>query len=207
MWTTYLSLVVIHIVFANLLPNSTLFSHSKTLDLSIISLGSKHTETSTGLYLSQSKYICDLLDRFHMSDASPCHTLMAAHKSLSAFSGELLPNPIEYRSAVGALQYLCNTRLDISYSVGKLSQYLSQPTIEHWKAIKRVLKYLRGTIHYGIHIKPSAPLVLAAYSDADWASCPDDRRSVGGYCVFLGDSLVSWSSKKQLVVSRSSCEC
>ncbi|KAK4264188.1 hypothetical protein QN277_025397 [Acacia crassicarpa] len=141
-----------------------------------------------------------------MGNASPCPTPMTASKSISAYSGDLLANLMEYRNAVGALQYLCNIRLDINFSIGKLSQFLSQPTTEHWKAMQRVLRYLRGTIHYGIHIKPAYTLDLAAFSNANWASCPDDRRFVGGYYVFLGNSLVTWSSKKQAVVSRSSCE-
>lgn len=160
-------------------------------------LGIEAYRDKSGIYLTQGKYISDLLDMFHMGNATPYSTPMAAHKSLSIHSGEPLENPSQYRSAVGALQYLCNTRPDISFCVGKLSQFLSKPTTEHWKAVKRVLRYLRGTIHYGIHIKPSALLDIVAYSDADWASCPDDRRSVGGYCVFFGDSIVSWSSKKQ----------
>jgi hypothetical protein len=76
----------------------------------------------------------------------------------------------------------------------------------HWNSVKRVLRYLRGTTDLGLHIKFSTRLALTGYSDADWASSPDDRKSIGGYCVYFGDTLVSWSSKKQGAVSRSSTE-
>lgn len=75
-----------------------------------------------------------------------------------------------------------------------------------WGAAKRILRYLKGILHHGLHIRHSDNLSLIGYSDADWACCPDDRRSIGGYCIYFGDTLISWSSKKQTVVSRSSTE-
>ena len=81
-------------------------------------------------------------------------------------------NPTLYRSVIGALQYLTLTRPGISYSVNKLSQFMQSPTMMDWQAVKRVLRYLKGTLDYGIHLKPSTSLGLTAYSDADWGSCP-----------------------------------
>ena len=111
-----------------------------------------------------------------------------------------------YRSVVGALQYLTLTRPDISYSVNKVCQYLHAPTTLHWAAVKRILRYLRHTTKLGLKICRSSSLLITAFSDADWAGCLDDRRSTGGFAIFLGANLVSWSARKQTTVSRSSTE-
>lgn len=89
----------------------------------------------------------------------------------------------------------------------KLSQYLSAPTLQHWLACKKVLRYLQSTITYGLHIQNEGPLEITGlngYSDADWACDLDDRKSIGAYCIYLGNNLVSWSSKKQAIVAKSS---
>lgn len=131
---------------------------------------------------------------------------MIASSKLRLEGSPLFSNPSLYRSTIGALQYLTMTRPDISFSVNKLSQFLQNPTVEHWGACKRVLRYLKGTIGLGLHFKPSTHLKIEAYSDADWASSVDDRKSTTGYCVFLGGNLVNWCSKKQSSVARSSTE-
>lgn len=160
----------------------------------------------TGIYLSQGKYISELLKKYNMTYLKPCPTPMTIGKPLSISDGTLLDKPTEYRSLIGALQYLTHTRPDLSFAVNKLSQFLKAPTDCHWSAAKRVLRYLKGTIDLGLHIKVGDRLILTGFSDADWACCPDDRRSIAGYCVYLGDTLVSWSSKKQAVISSSSTE-
>ena len=98
------------------------------------------------------------------------------------------------------------TRPDIAYIVSKLSQFLHCPTDVHWQACKRVLRYLKGSQDIGLHIQPAKEQCLIGFSDVDWAGSLDDRRSTGGYCIYLGPNLVSWSSKKQHVVARSSTE-
>jgi hypothetical protein len=80
------------------------------------------------------------------------------------------------------------------------------PRTTHLNLVKRIIRYIKGTLDFGTHISPSSTSSLVAYSDADWAGCPDTRRSTSGFCVFLGDNLISWSSKRQLTVSRSSAE-
>lgn len=114
--------------------------------------------------------------------------------------------PTVFRKLIGALQYVTNTRPDITFLVNKLSRYLSSPTVKQWQSAKRILRYLKGTLDYGIHLKPSSHLSLYGFCDADWGVAHEHRKSISGYCVFLSNSLVSWSSKRQHVVSRSSTE-
>ncbi|XP_047320766.1 uncharacterized mitochondrial protein AtMg00810-like [Impatiens glandulifera] len=141
-----------------------------------------------------------------MSDSKPLHTPISSGSSLSRHDGDILPDPFLYRSTVGALQYLTNTRPDISFAVNRACQFMQSPTTTHWTAVKRILRYLRNTSHHGLLIRPSSSIELSAFSDSDWAGCPDDRRSTTGYCIFLGDNIISWNSKKQQVVARSSTE-
>ncbi|KAK2994886.1 hypothetical protein RJ640_002279 [Escallonia rubra] len=167
-------------------------------------LGIEVIHSRTGLLLLQRKYIADLLKRTNLSEAKPVHTPMATATQLSRHQGDLISFPSEYRSIVGALQYLSFTRPDISFSVNKVAQFMHAPTSEHWTAVKRILRYLKDTINHGLLLTRSSNLSLSAFSDADWAGCPDDRRSTSGYCVFLCPNLLSWSSQKQPTVARSS---
>ncbi|XP_022003360.1 uncharacterized mitochondrial protein AtMg00810-like [Helianthus annuus] len=111
-----------------------------------------------------------------------------------------------YRSLVGALQYLTITRPDISYAVNQVSQFLQNPSIDHLQNVKRILRYVKGTVNFGLVFSRPTQTKIIGYSDADWTHCLDTRRSTFGYSIFLGGNLVSWSAKKQATVSRSSCE-
>ncbi|KAH9805863.1 retrovirus-related pol polyprotein from transposon RE1 [Citrus sinensis] len=169
-------------------------------------LGVEVTPSAEGLHLSQTKYVGDILRKAHMLESKGCNTPISVADKLQKDKGCSFPNPSLYRSIIGSLQYLTLTRPDIAFTVNKLSQFLAAPTSLHWQACKRVLRYLQSTAHFGLQFFKSGSPSLIAYSDADWGSDPDDRRSVGGYCVYLGSNLVSWSSKKQNIVSRSSAE-
>lgn len=134
---------------------------------------------------------------------------MVSNCKLTKFGTDSISDPYMYRSIVGALQYATLTRPDIAYSVNKVCQFMSAPLDSHWQAIKRILRYLKGSMYYGLLLRPAAQasaFPLQAYCDADWASDPDDRRSTSGSCIFLGPNLVSWCSKKQQLVGRSSTE-
>lgn len=169
-------------------------------------LGIKVNYLPSGIILTQSQYIEDLLHKVQLEHLSTAPTPSVLGKSLSLTDGTPLADPFLYRSTIGALQYLTNTRPDIAFIVNHLSQFLQKPTDVHWQAVKRVLRYLVGTKYHGLHISPGDHLNLIGFTDADWAANVDDRRSVGAYCVFLGSTLVSWSSKKQTAVARSSTE-
>jgi histone deacetylase 1/2 len=133
---------------------------------------------------------------------------LSSSEKISAHQGDPLgpADSSKYRSIVGALQYLTLTRPDISYAVNKVCQYLHAPTTVHWTAAKRILRYVKHTLTVGLTFSKSTSTLVSAFSDADWAGSVDDRRSTGGFAVFVGPNLVSWSAKKQNTVSRSSTE-
>src|ERR1044072_5404797 len=169
-------------------------------------LGIEVNSTSQGgLLLTQQKYIRDLLNKVKMLDCKPISTPMVSSLRLSKTQGIPFTDPSLYRSIVGALQYLTITRPEISFSVNKVSQFMSNPLDPHWTAVKRILRYLKGTIAHGLELKPAKchPLQLKGFSDADWATDVDDRRSVSGATLFLGRNLISWWSKKQHVARSS----
>ncbi|KAD3067121.1 hypothetical protein E3N88_35001 [Mikania micrantha] len=141
-----------------------------------------------------------------MSDCNPVHTPVDTTGKLSATAGDLLSDATQFRSLAGALQYLTFTCPNISYAVQQVCMHMHSPRTSHFNALKRILRYVKGTISMGLHLLRSPISSLIAYTDADWAGCPDTRRSTSGYCVFLGDNLLSWSSKRQTTISRSSAE-
>lgn len=114
---------------------------------------------------------------------------MASTTKLSRFGTDTLQDPHNYISIVGALQYVTLTRPEVVYSVNKVCQFLSAPLESHWRSMKRILRYLGSTSTHGLLLQPAAthsPLSLRAYSDSDWGSDPDERRSTSGSCVYLG---------------------
>ncbi|XP_021307140.1 uncharacterized protein LOC110431818 [Sorghum bicolor] len=143
-----------------------------------------------------------------MAECHPTSTPVDTHAKLSATDGVPLSekDASEYRSLAGALQYLTLTRPDLAYAVQQVCLFMHAPREPHRGLIKRILRFVQGTLSSGLHIGTGSVDKLTAYSDANWAGCPDSRRSTSGFCVYLGDNLVSWSSKRQTTVSRSSAE-
>ncbi|GLU08619.1 hypothetical protein SLE2022_255210 [Rubroshorea leprosula] len=177
-------------------------------DLGVLNyfLGITARFNSDGIFLCQTKYVADLLDRIGMSDCKAVSTPMTPKQKLVASDSPPCSDSTQYRSIVGALQYLTFTRPDIAFAVQQVCQYMHAPTENHFQALKWILRHLQGTLHYGLQLFKDFSPSLHIYTDADWAGCLDSRRSTSGYCLFFGRSLVSWSSKKQPTVARSSAE-
>jgi hypothetical protein len=164
------------------------------------------------LGLSQETYIRKVLERFHMQDCKPIDTPVGKGDSLSS---EMCPKTqakiesmdrVPYANAIGSLMYamLC-MRPDICFAVGLVNRFQSNPRPAHWKAVKRILRYLRGTTDYMLCYQ-GKDLRLRGYSDADWAGDLDERKSTSGYTFLLGGRAITWCSKKQLCVALSTIE-
>ncbi|KAM1393866.1 hypothetical protein ACFX2F_029972 [Malus domestica] len=168
-------------------------------------LGIQIIEQADGLLLSQANYVTDLLTKTEMLESKLCATPCLPYNRLLLDDGQPFNNPALYRSIVGALQYLTFTRPDIAFAVHQVCQFMHKPMESHYIAVKMILRYLKCTVKLGIkYVKCS--MDLHPFSDADWAGDPNDRRSTTGFVVFLGHNPISWSSKKQQTVSRSSTE-
>jgi len=168
--------------------------------------GLQVSQTRVGLFISQAKYLKDMLKRYGMEDCAPMSTPMSTNCKLSKNDDSPLVDATHYRSIIGALLYLTATRPDIMQAIGMVERFQSAPKQSRLLAIKRILRYLKGTPDFGLWYLKSSTLTVAAYTDADWAGSVDDRKSTSGNAFFLGDCLVSWLSKKQTSISLSTAE-
>ncbi|GJW01833.1 ribonuclease H-like domain-containing protein [Tanacetum coccineum] len=168
-------------------------------------LGISAVRHPTGLFLSQKKYARQLLERAHMVNCNPSRTPIDTDSKLGP-DGVPVQDPTLYHSLARGAPYLIFTRPDLSYAVQQVCLYMHDPREPHFAALKRILRYVQGTLELGLQLYASATTSLVGYTDADWAGCPSTRRSTSGYCVFLGDNLLSWSAKRQHTISRSSAE-
>nr|XP_034894181.1 uncharacterized mitochondrial protein AtMg00810-like [Populus alba] len=169
-------------------------------------LGIEVARSKTGITVCQRKYTLDILEEAGLLGAKPAKVPMEPDLALTDTGSAALKDPTRYRHLVGKLIYLTISRPEITYSVNTLSQFMQEPKLHHLKTAHRLLHYLKAAPGQGLLFPLDSPLHLIGYCDADWASCPITRRSVTGYCTFLGKSLVSWKSRKQTTVSRSSAE-
>ncbi|GKB88311.1 ribonuclease H-like domain-containing protein [Tanacetum coccineum] len=167
-------------------------------------LGISAQRSAFGLFLSQSKFAKEILERAYMQNCNMYWTPVDIESKLS--DGNPVSDPTLYRSLAGALQYLTFTRPDLSYAVQQVCLYMHDPRDLHFTALKRILRYVCGTLDYGLQLYVSTTTQLRAYTDADWAGCPVTRRSTSWYYLFLGDNLLSWSTKCQVTLSCSSAE-
>ena len=173
-------------------------------------LGIQFNQLQGNIEMSQCQYVESILLKFGMSNCNPRYTPCELNPSSVVHSDSFDKSTRRFREIVGSLIYLMTcTRPDLSWTVTKLSQHLAEPTAADWVMVKHVLRYLKGTSDYKLcFTKTNGNLNLLGYTDSDWASSVDDRRSTSGYCFFLNNNgpPVSWKSKKQQTVALSSCE-
>ncbi|PKU68294.1 Retrovirus-related Pol polyprotein from transposon TNT 1-94 [Dendrobium catenatum] len=168
-------------------------------------LGIQIQHTATGLFLHQTHYARDIIHSAGMDSSKPVNTPISPRDSKAPLNNQLFDNATLYRQLAGSLQYLTVTRPDIAYATNVICQHMHSPTVTDFKRLKRLLRYVKGTQNYGIPLT-SGPPILTTFADADWAASQLDRKSVTGFCSFLGPNLISWSAKKQSTVAKSSTE-
>ncbi|XP_073133324.1 uncharacterized protein [Henckelia pumila] len=177
----------------------------KDLGLAEVILGIKIHRTSEGMVLSQSHYVDKILEKFNKDDSALARTLIDTSQHLSNNRGQSI-SQLEYSRIIGSLMYLMScTRPDIAYAVSKLSRFTSNLGADHWKAIIRLLRYLRYTRDHGLHYT-RYPAVIEGYSDANWISDMKDSKSTSGFVFTLGGTAIAWKSSKQTVIARSTIE-
>lgn len=175
----------------------------------LLGMSIKRDRECRTLTISQANYVERVLRKFGMENCKPVSTPLDPGRKFQQLSqGDEPFNVQTYQKAIGCLTYMSTaTRPDVAAAVGVLSQYMSRPNKEHWIGVKRVMRYLKGTLMYGLkfYAHEEEP-ELFGYSDADWAGDVDTRRSTSGYVFQIGSSTISWSSKKQATVAKSSTE-
>ncbi|GJW04050.1 retrovirus-related pol polyprotein from transposon TNT 1-94, partial [Tanacetum coccineum] len=169
-------------------------------------LGLQISQNPRGIFINQSKYAKEILKRFDIHNCDPVDTPMVERTKLDEDLSGIPVDQTRYRGMIGCLMYLTASRPDLVFAVCMCARYQSRPTKKHLEAVKRVFRYLQGTINMGLWYPKDTAMALTAYADADHAGCQDTRRSTSGSAQFLGDKLVSWSSKKQTSTSISSTE-
>lgn len=157
--------------------------------------------------LKQSAYARKLLEKANLLGCNSVKYPMEPRVQMHKDENGKLVDATKYRSLVGGLRYLVHTRPDIAYSVGVVSRYLEKPTVLHMGAVKRILRYVKGTLNYGLrYTKGKGNYILSGFSDSDFAGSTEDRKSTGGMAFYLNENLITWVSQKQKCVALSSCE-
>ncbi|XP_061348672.1 uncharacterized mitochondrial protein AtMg00810-like [Gastrolobium bilobum] len=169
-------------------------------------LGIEFAPSQFGLFLSQQKFALDILQECGLQGCKPAAYPMDPNHKLALADGLPYNDPKRYRRIIGRLVYLTITRPELSYAVHSLSQFSHNPMQLHFDATIRVLRYIKKNPGQGLLLRSDSDLLVRAYCDSDWASCPLTRKSVTGYYITLGHSPISWKTKKQHTISRSSAE-
>ncbi|CAJ2652613.1 unnamed protein product [Trifolium pratense] len=171
-------------------------------------LGVEVNQTQQGIFINQQKYASEILTRFGMQDCNTvCTPIVLGCKLVKDENGKPA-DATSYKQMIGCLMYLLETRPDLTYSVCLAARYMDKPTEMHVIAVKRIMRYLKGTMSYGILYKSTdgENVTLVGWTDSDYARDYDDRKSTSGYVFSIGTSAISWSSKKQPIVTLSTTE-
>lgn len=169
-------------------------------------LGMEVNQVEGGIFLKQKTFALKVLAKFSMENCKPVSTPMAIGIKLSSQEEHESVCETDYRSLVGCLLYLTATRPDILFAVSMLSRFMHCCNQQHYKAGKRVLRYIKGTLNHGIQFRRAEELKLIGYTDSDWAGSKDDMKSTSGYAFTLGSAMICWSSRKQTMVAQSTAE-
>nr|GFB32482.1 retrovirus-related Pol polyprotein from transposon TNT 1-94 [Tanacetum cinerariifolium] len=169
-------------------------------------LGLQVSQSPRGIFINQSKFALEILKKFGMDSCDSVDTPLVDRLKLDEDLSGTLVDQTRFRSMVGSLMYLTASRPDLVFAVCMCARYQAKPTKKHLEVLKRVFRYLKGTINWGLWYSKDTAMALTAYADADHADCQDTRRSTSGSAQFLGDKLVSWSSKKQQSTAISTTE-
>ncbi|KAK6143244.1 hypothetical protein DH2020_023592 [Rehmannia glutinosa] len=177
-------------------------------DLSLMSyyLGIEVKQMEEGIFLSQTSYAKEILKKFNMIDCNPVNTPMGIGLKLSKLGDEEKENRTLFKSLVGSLKYLTCTRSDILYTVGVVSRFMETPTSTHMKVAKRILRYLKCMLDFRMFYTSSDDYTLKGFCDSEFAGDIDNRKTTSGFVFFMVDCAMSWCSKKQTIVTLSTCE-
>ncbi|GJS10321.1 retrovirus-related pol polyprotein from transposon TNT 1-94 [Tanacetum coccineum] len=190
-WYDLLSKFLLSQEFSKGTVDPTLFIRRQGKDILLI------LQSPRGIFINQSKYALESLKKYGMESSDPVDTPMVEKSKLDEDTQGKAVDPTHYRGMVGTLMYLTASRPDLTFVVCMCARYQAKPTEKHLHAVKRIFKYLRGTVNRGLWYPKDSSIALTAYADADHAGCQDTRRSTSGCMQLLGDRLVSWSSKRQ----------
>jgi hypothetical protein len=170
----------------------------KDLGLMQYFLGLEVWQRQGEIFPAQGKYTVDVLQRFSMMDCKSISTLMVTNqrKLHDSDTSSHLEDPTMYRNLIGSLMYMIHTRPDICYAMIAISQFMTELRQIHWVVAKHILRYLKGTINYGLRYTSNGGLFLHGYADVDWEASPVDQKSTFGYYFSLGSTMISWSSRK-----------
>nr|GEV07531.1 putative ribonuclease H-like domain-containing protein [Tanacetum cinerariifolium] len=211
-WYDMLSLFLISQDFSKGLVDPTLFIRRNGNDLLLMSmmgkisffLGSQISQSPKGIFINQSKYALESLNKYGFKSCDPVDTPMVEKSKLDEDKKGKAVDPLHYRSMIGTLLYLTASRPDLQFAICMCARYQARPTEKHVHAVKRIFRYLRGTVNWGLWYSKDSSVASTAFADANHAGFQDTRRSTSGSLQFLGERLISWSSKRQKSVAISS---